>query len=192
MAPGVIKRRLPPLILMTDDARLADPAATITGLPRGSAAILRHYDHPDREALGRRLLALCRGAGVRLLIAGDAGLACRLGAGGLHLPEWMAHRGLWRRWRRKGWLITAAAHSPAALWHARRAGADAALLSPVFATTSHLGVKPLGVLRFTAWCRRAPLPVYALGGVTAVTARRLTAGRATGIATIGGLKTGAD
>jgi len=183
--------RLPPLILMTDDARLADPAAAIASLPRGSAVILRHYDDPGRAALGHRLLALSRDAGVRLLIAGDARLACRLGADGLHLPEWMARRGLWRGWLRPGWLVTAAAHSPAALWHARRAGADAALLAPVFATASHPEAKPLGVLRFTAWCRRAPLPVYALGGITAETVGRLAASRAAGIAAIGGLTTGA-
>ena len=177
-------RRLPPLILMTDEARLADPAAAMAGLPRGSAVILRHYADPHREALGRRLLALSRGAGVRLLIAGDARLADRLGADGLHLPEWMARRGgaAWRRWRRPDWLVTAAAHSPAALWQARRAGADAALLAPVFATDSHPDAAPLGALRLAAWCRRAPLPVYALGGMTAETARRLAPGPAAGIA----------
>ena len=153
MSPGG-GRRLPPLILMTDEARLADPAAAMAGLPRGSAVILRHYADPHREALGRRLLALSRCAGVRLLIAGDARLADRLGADGLHLPEWMDRRGgaAWRRWRRPGWLVTVAAHSPDELCQARRAGADAA---------------PLGALRFAAWCRRAPLPVYALGGLAA-------------------------
>jgi thiamine-phosphate pyrophosphorylase len=176
---------------MTDSRRLADPAAAIAGLPRGSAVILRHYEDPAREALGRRLLELSRGAGVRLLVAGDARLAVRLRADGLHLPEWMARRGTaaWRRWRQPGWLVTAAAHSPAALWRAARAGADAALLAPVFATASHPRAEPLGVLRFAAWCRRAPLPVYALGGVTAATAPRLAAGGAAGIAAIGGLAT---
>ncbi len=180
---------LPPLILMTDPARMADPVAAFAELPRGSAVILRHYDDPDREALGRNLLKLTRPAGLRLLIAGDARLACRLGADGLHLPEWMARRGgaRWRAWRRPGWLITAAAHSPAALCRALRAGADAALLSPVFATKSHPGAKVLGAVRFTAWCRRAPLAVYGLGGITTETARRLGLSPAVGIAAFGGM-----
>jgi thiamine-phosphate pyrophosphorylase len=174
---------------MTDAARLADPAPAIVGLPRGGAVILRHYDDPNREALARSLLKLTRPAGIRLLIAGDARLARRLGADGLHLPERMARRGRthWRAWRRPGWLITAAAHSPAALWRAGKAGADAALLSPVFATASHPGTRALGALRFAAWCGRAPLAVYALGGITAETARRLGPGPAAGIAAIGGL-----
>ena len=41
--------------------------------------------------------------------------------------------------------------------------------------------------RFAAWCRAAPLPVYALGGITAETAGRLAASSAAGIAAIGGL-----
>jgi thiamine-phosphate pyrophosphorylase len=191
VAPGVVKRRLPPLILMTDTARLADPEAAIAGLPRGSAVILRHYDDPGREALGRRLRTLSRGAGVLLLVAGDARLAARLRADGLHLPEWMVRRAAGRRWPRPGWLVTAAAHSPAALWRAQRAGADAALLSPIFATASHPGAKPLGVLRFAAWCRAAPLPTYALGGITAETGRRLATSLAAGLAATGGVKTGA-
>ncbi len=181
--------RLPPIILMTDAARLADPVAAIAGLPRGSAVILRHYDDPDRETLARNLLELTRPGGIRLLIAGDARLARRLGADGLHLPEWMARRDKAERqaWLRPGWQVTPPAHSPAALWNACRAGADATLLAPVFATNSHPGAKTLGALRFAAWCGRAPLAVYALGGITAETARRLGPGPAVGIAAIGGL-----
>ncbi len=87
--------------------------------------------------------------------------------------------------RRPGGLVAAAAHGPAGLYRARRAGADAALLSPVYPTASHPRAPTLGPLRFAAWARRAPLPVYALGGVTAVTARRLAASNAAGLAGIG-------
>ncbi|MBE0530944.1 MAG: hypothetical protein IH626_08955, partial [Rhodospirillales bacterium] len=39
--------RLPLLILVTDEARLPDPAAAIRRLPPGAAVILRHYGAPD-------------------------------------------------------------------------------------------------------------------------------------------------
>ena len=70
---------------------------------------------------------------------------------------------------------------------ATRPGIDAVgiILSPVFPTDSHPGAPTLGPLRFAAWARRAPLPVYALGGVNAVTARRLAASNAAGLAGIG-------
>jgi len=183
---------LPPLILMTDAARLADPLPVVAALPAGSAVIIRHYGDPDREDLARRVMAVARPRGVRVLIAGDAVLAVKVGADGLHLPEAMAALGPgpWRGWRRPRWLLTAAAHSPAALRRAARAGADAALLAPVFPTASHPQATPLGSLRFAAWCRQSPLPVYALGGVSAATAGRLKASGAAGFAGIGGFLAG--
>lgn len=182
-------KRLPALVLMTDAARLADPLPAAAALPRGSAVILRHYDHPDRAALARALARLCRRRGLMLLVAGDRRLAEAVGADGLHLSEPLVRRGRAQARRRHGkpWVMTAAAHSPAALWRARRGGADAALLGPIFATASHPGAAPLGVLRFAAWCRASPIAVYALGGIGLTEAPRLGASGAVGIAGIGGL-----
>jgi thiamine-phosphate pyrophosphorylase len=89
-------------------------------------------------------------------------------------------------WRKPGWLVTAAAHSPQALFRAWRSGADAALLSPVFPTTSHPKTRPMGIMRFASWCGASPLAVYALGGVTPANARRLKDCGAEGVAGIGG------
>ncbi len=185
------RRDLPPLILMTDEVRLADPEAAVGALPRGSAVIFRHYRANDRRAIATALAGICRRRGLKLLIAGDARLAIEVGAQGLHLPEYLARRLACHRWGRRGsrpdWLITVAAHSLIALHRARRLGADAVLLAPVFATASHPGVRPLGPLRFSAWVRESPVPVYALGGVTAANARRLAASGGAGIAGIAGL-----
>lgn len=178
----------PGLILMTDAERLADPRPAIESLPRGSAVILRHYGVADRAALARALAALCRGRGLVFLVAGDPRLAVAVGADGLHLPEALVRRERqWRLWRRPGWLVTAAAHSLAAVMRAVRAGVDAVLVSPVFPTGSHPEAAPLGSLRFAAIARRSPVAVYALGGVTAETARRLAGSGACGFAAIRGL-----
>ncbi len=182
----------PGLILMTDEERLADPVPVLATLPRGSAVILRHYGVPGRDELAARLVAASKRRGVLVLVAADARLAAEIGADGLHLPEAMAARGpgVWREWRKPGWLVTAAAHSPAALHRAKAAGADAALLSPVFPTESHPETAALGVLRFAAWCRKSPLPVYALGGVAAANVRRLKGCGAQGLAGISGFVNG--
>jgi thiamine-phosphate pyrophosphorylase len=182
-------RRLPPLILMTDAVRLPDPEAAIARLPRGAAVILRHRDAAERGRLARRLAAPCRRRGLTLIIAADARLADAVRAGGLHLSEAMLRHGGrgWRLWRRPGWLVTAAAHSPAAIRAAAGAGVDAVLLSPVFPTASHPAAAALGPLRFAALVRQSPIPVYALGGVTAATAPRLAGSGAAGFAAIGGL-----
>lgn len=182
------RKLLPACILIADSARLGDPEAAIAALPRGSAVILRDYGAPDRPPRAARLAGLCRRHRLRLLVAGDPRLALAVGAAGLHLPEGLVRSGdrRWRLWRKPGWLVTAAAHSPAAIARARRAGVDAVLLSPVFATESHPGAASLGPLAFAAWTRTAGVPVYALGGMTAATTRRLSGSGAAGVAAIGG------
>lgn len=178
---------LPALVMMTEEARGLDVLASAEALPRGSAVILRHYGAQNRAALARALATLCRRRRLKLLIAGDARLALEVGAAGVHLPERLAHKVRACRLKRS-WLVTAAAHSWPALLRAARAGADAALLAPVFATPSHPGRATLGPSRFAALVRRAPLPVYALGGIDARHARRLKASGAAGLAAVGALQ----
>ena len=177
-APGL---GLPPLLLITDAQRIPNPAGVAEHLPRGSAILLRDYDIVARDSLAYRLAEVARRRSLKLLIAGDVALAIRVGAAGIHLPEARASEA--RRWRhRHQWLITIAAHSRQALYQAAICGADAALLSPVFATASHPEAKPLGPGGFNLLAARAGLPVYALGGINANNAARLLSGRAAGIA----------
>lgn len=180
--------RLPPLILVVDRARLAAPLAAATRLPAGSAVLLRDYEAGDRAALAAALARLCRRRRLLLLIGGDARLAAAVRAAGLHLPQALVAR------RRPGstmgptmGLTTAAAHDARGLAAAARGGADACLLSPVFATASHPGARALGPVRFARLVRMARLPVYALGGVDSRTARRLAGSGACGIAALGAL-----
>ena len=176
---------------MTDSVRLPDPRAAAQRLVPGSAVILRHYDHPDRLTLARELSKICRRRRILLLIAGDWRLAVAVGADGVHLPEGLARRGppAWGAAvaKRADFLVTAAAHSLPAIQRAEHAGLNAVLLSPVFATASHPGKKGLGPVRFALWCRKAQIPIYALGGIDSVTFRRLKGGGHAGIAAIGGL-----
>lgn len=178
--------RLPALLFMTDEGRLPDPLPAIARLPPGCGVVFRHYGWPERRELGRRVAALCRARRLVLLVAADVGLAAELRADGLHLPEGLARSGAARQlsWlsRRRG-LLTVAAHSRAALRRARQIGADAATLSPVFATASHPGASGLGLRRFTRLCRTSRLPVYGLGGITVKTARLLSDSGAAGLAT---------
>jgi len=175
---------------MTDRERLANPVPVVETLPRGSAVILRHYGDPEREALAFRLASVCRGRDLRLLIAEDISLAVRVRAHGIHLPEARVAipARTWRTHGRHEWLVTAAAHSPGAVMRAARAGAHAVLLSPVFPTKSHPDAAPIGPLRFAAWVRESPLPVYALGGISVSSARRLASSGAAGFAGIGGFR----
>jgi|APSaa5957512535_1039671.scaffolds.fasta_scaffold01806_7 thiamine-phosphate pyrophosphorylase len=179
---------LPPAILMTDLARLANPGPLLGALPAGAAVLYRNYESPNRAGEARALKSLCRRHGLLLIVAEDPWLAHQVEADGLHLSDRTARRSGHRRAAKMhpGRLLTIAAHSPAGLRRAAALGADAAFLSPVFETRSHPGNAGLGVQKFTAWGRRAPLPVYALGGINAGNARALDNSGAAGIAGIGG------
>ena len=145
---------------MTDDDRLPDPLAAARALPKGSLVIVRSRDAKRRHALGEALRAQTHG--LILLAADDPLLADHLH--GLHLPEIRARDAAHWRALRPHWVITVAAHSPRGL---QAPYADAALLSPVFATKSHPGAKTLTPARARLMAQRALLPVLALGGVTA-------------------------
>jgi thiamine-phosphate pyrophosphorylase len=173
---------LPVLVLMTDDERLRDPVAAARALPKGSMVIVRCRDGAKRQTLALALREVARVRGLFLLVAGDIALARRIGADGVHLPE--ARIGeVCAIKARHAMLVTASAHSLQAL---RRAGhVDALILSAVFPTTSHPGRAALGVLRANMMVRQIPVPVYALGGITAKNAGRLCG--FCGIAAIGAL-----
>lgn len=183
---------VPRLILIVDD-RQEDPVALAGRLPAGAAVLLRPYAVTNAEDLGRRLAAVCRRRKVRFLVSEDSRLATRLGADGLHLPERMARGGClavalgWRRGK-AGRLLSVACHGAAALVRARRLGADLVLMSPVFPTRSHPGQATLGPHRLAGLVRASALPVLALGGVTAQTARGLAASGVRGVAAIDGFQ----
>lgn len=166
-----------PLVLMTDD-RDADWVGAARRLPPGSVIVVRGHDAGKRAALAHSL------SGFTLLIADDPGLAVHIGAAGLHLPQARMKEAAYWRARFPHWIITSSAHSLRALMQAY--ALDAVFLSPVFATASHPGAAPLNPARAAMIAAHAPVPVYALGGVTARNAALL--GPAfSGIAAIGSL-----
>ena len=177
--------RLPPLILMTDDERLTDPVAAASALPCGSMVILRARQPEHRRELAARLKPVARTQNLKLLIAGDAELAARIGADGIHLAEVDAGQAAYWRARHAHWIISVSAHSPRVLLAARHA--DAVLIAPVFPTASHPGGATLGAMALRAIARHSPLPVYALGGIDARTVQRLQGAKLAGIAAVGAL-----
>lgn len=176
---------LPPLVLMTDDERLPEPLASVRALPRGSMVIVRAREAARRKVLAEAILKAARARSICVLIAGDFALARALGAHGVHLPETRIGEASALRARGR-LLVTAAVHCPAAF--RKTAALDAVFLSPVFPTASHPGRTGLSPLRANILARLAPVPVYALGGITARNVARLSG--FCGLAAIGALKNG--
>ena len=158
-----------PTIWLISDARNdARLEAVLAKLPRGSGLIYRHYylSAGERRARYDRLAALARRRGHLVILSGTPREARRWRADGSYGAAGPA--------RGPAALRLVTAHSLAEIAMARRARADAILLSPVFATRSHPGARPLGPLRFRLLAARAGVPVIALGGMDA--ARRCRIG----------------
>lgn len=173
--------RLPPLIFLTDPGRTPEPWRIAARLPAGSAVIHRAFGRSEAADEARRLRDATSTSGARLLVAADFDLADAVGADGVHLPERHAERAAELRRLRSDWLITAALHPPGE----GPDGVDALLISPVFPAGGASAMRrALGVQAFTDAVSTAKAPTYALGGVTATSARRLSGSGACGIAAI--------
>jgi len=155
---------------MTDPKRTPHPEKIIARLPPGWGVIFRHFGAKDRYKAGARLARACRRRRLVLLVSADPDLARAIGADGIHWPE---ERMSGVRPRSSRWIETASAHSRAAIVRAARRHVDAVILSAVFESTSKSAAKPMGGLGFRNLARAAPLPVYALGGITADNAGRI-------------------
>ncbi len=176
---------LPVVWFVSDPDRTPDPVAVARTLPRGTGVIFRHFGRPGAEAMAQRLAKVALRRGLVLLIGADEAMAASVGAAGVHLPERLAGTALRLKARHTGWIVTAAAHSAHAV--RRAGGADAVLLSTVFASNSPSAGPPLGPVRLATIARGAPLPVYALGGVNGRTAGRLVGTGVVGFAAVEGL-----
>ncbi len=171
---------------MSDEKRGKSPLDIVGTLPNHWGYIFRHYNHPERKTLANDLAKICRRRGIMLLVAGDWRLACKVGADGAHMPEWlMKSRPVspcLLHFRSK--IITTSAHGPSGLRQAFRLSVNAAFLSPVYPTPSHPTAMPIGRQAFAALVRSSLIPVYALGGVRQRDRLQLMAVGASGIAGI--------
>jgi thiamine-phosphate pyrophosphorylase len=162
------RQPLPRLWLMTDERQSEALWAALERLPKGSGVVFRHYGlaPKERRALFERIRRIARKRRLLLLVGG----APLPGADGRH------GRGRGR--------VSAPVHSPAELRTAEWDGARLVFVSPVFATRSHPGARPLGRLGFARIARKARVPVIALGGMDERRARPLAALGAYGWAAI--------
>jgi len=184
---GAKRAHLPAVFFVTDPSRTPDPVAAVMGLPRGAGVIYRGFGRPEARQTAQALAKIARQRGLVLLIGADAGLAARVGADGVHLPERTLHKVRSIRQHHPNWLVTGAVHSSKALQTAGRLGLAAALLSSAFPSRSSSATGALGPVRIAGLTRSARLPVIALGGVNGRTAKRLVGTGVAGFAAVDGL-----
>ncbi len=165
------KSDLPQVIFITDRERAPHWAEIITALPASSAVIIRDYDHGEREAYARQIVELARRCGVKSLLAGDANLARKVEADGLHMPEHQLYRPMPPCHEFS--LVTAATKSQKSRLRAAAMGVDMVLCSPIFKTQSHSDANGMGAHRLSRLIKHSPLPVVALGGINNESLKKL-------------------
>jgi len=183
------------LYLITDRRSLPagrDLLATVRSALRGGvrAVQLREKDLSSAELypLARELRQLTREFSARLLINDRVDLALAVEADGVHLGHHSLPIAVARQLLGDQRLIGVSTHHPDEVDRAAAAGADFVTFGPVYATPSKLPYgSPLGRSAFAAACADAPLPVFALGGVTAARLPELRAVGCTHVALIGAI-----
>ena len=139
---------------------------------------IRERDLPDRQLAGlvRRIVASTAGSGALVLVNDRADIAIASGAAGVHLRGDSAPASRIRAGfaaaaakARAGFLIGRSVHSLADVDAAiADGGCDYLMFGTVFASAGKPDGHPVaGLDGLAAACARAPLPVIAIGGVTA-------------------------
>jgi thiamine-phosphate pyrophosphorylase len=129
---------------------------------------LRRRNRPagEVEALAKRLVALSPIARERVLVSARLDVALASGAAGVHLPSDGLPIAAVRRAAPPAYVVSRSTHSREEVERAYREGASFVVFGPIFPTPSKPGHPGLGLGALEDVVSSAPIPVYALGGVT--------------------------
>lgn len=180
------------LYLITDRHQVA-PGHTLlsaieSALQGGIKAVqLREKDLSAAELLplAQELRELTRRYDARLLLNDHIDLALAVQADGVHLGGHSQPTEIVRERIGTDLLIGVSTHSNAEIISAAKQGADFVTFGPVYATPSKASFgPPQGLNALSEACRISPLPVFALGGISASRATEVRQTGASGIALI--------
>lgn len=199
--------KIPRIVLVTDggfsDEVILDCVHRVAAaLPPGAFGVqLRDKRRPlvSLRVFASQLRRATASAGAALWINGNAELARDVGADGVHLGAGAGTVLHARAVLARPCWVSVAAHSDQDVRNALDEGADAVLVCPVFASRSasasprdrKIG-RGVAAIRSAVQLARTRSCVYALGGVTADTARACVAAGAGGVAIIRALLSSAE
>lgn len=159
---------LPPLYAITQASKVGVEEfmnrlrAALDGGVRLIQVREREMSSEELTRFTQRVVELAHPYQARVLVNGDATVAKRAGADGVHLQGHQLMQldvppptGIW----------AASCHGARELERAAALGASFVVLSPVLPTASHPGEPGIGWEQFAVLIHDYPLPVYALGGM---------------------------
>ena len=184
------KLTIPCLALVTDRRLCRGPslAEAVDQAIEGGANLvqLREKDLPptDLLALAEKLRAVTRDRALFLVNDRlDVALACP-DVVGVHLPEQGLPVAAARRLAGQGFIIGRSVHSVAEAVRAQEEGADYVQVGAIFASRSHPGQTPAGLVLLEAVVAAVSIPVLAVGGITAANVGEAMRAGASGAAVI--------
>jgi thiamine-phosphate pyrophosphorylase len=197
---------LTPRVVLITDSAFGDDAIVRCVKAAGSALLPGRFGVQLRDKsrtlvslriFASRLRLETRAVGAALFVNGSALLARDVGADGVHLGSGAGGVAEARAVAARPTWISVATHSDEDVRRADAEGADAVLVSPVFATRAcprSRAKEPRGLdaIRSARACARRAVSVYALGGITAETAAACAAAGADGVAVIRALLASPD
>jgi thiamine-phosphate pyrophosphorylase len=177
-----------------DTERLAEQVAAALA---GGAAVVQYRNKSASPALARRqaarLAALCRDAGVPLIVNDDVQLALDVDAAGAHLGGDDGDLATARARLGPGRLLGASCYNrPGLAAAAHAAGADHVAFGAVFVSATKPQAVRAPLALFADPAARAGLPAVAIGGITVDNAADVIAAGAQAVAVISDLFGAAD
>jgi thiamine-phosphate diphosphorylase len=144
---------------------------------------IREKDLPARELFD--LVRAAVSTHPKILVNNRMDVALAAGAAGLHLPTGSLPPDGWRKIAPPGFLIGMSCHSVDDVRTAAQHGADYVVFGPIFTPRSKsTDLEPRGLDLLAQAVASAPIPVLALGGITAENTSACTEHGAAGIAAI--------
>ena len=188
-----MSRRVPDLsvYLVTDRllARGRELVDVVLAAVRGGVTVvqLREKKASARETLelGRALLERLRPLGVPLIVNDRVDLALALGADGVHVGQDDLPPEVARRLLGPGALVGLSITGPGDLPTLDPAVVDYAGVGPIFPTGTKADATPaLGMEEFARLRRLLPIPIVAIGGITAANTAAVIAAGADGVSVV--------
>lgn len=146
--------------------------------------VLREKDLPVKEysELARKVRDICRSAGASLIVHSHPEVARELGIPALHMPLDALEK-MSSEERKEFRVLGASCHSVEDVLRAKAFGCDYVTAGHVYATDCKPGLPPRGADFLAEVCGpAAPMPVFALGGLTPARAPEVQRAGAAGFA----------
>jgi len=136
-------------VFFTDRTKVLNFDKTIQNLPRNSTILIREYDldKKPREEFAQKIIQLARPKQLKILIGKDFELARKIKANGVHFSDLnkIPLQFLKKKSLPKNFIFSISCHSFRSFLKAKKLKPDIIFISPIFATTSHIGATTFGL-----------------------------------------------